>query len=73
MEMDGKKLKDLLISTYGTTNVTQEQLDYVLTMSSTTAYMLKHNLIRGHNITFSIPNRDKSKAQAHRPWQIAII
>lgn len=71
--MNGKELKDLILSTYGTTNITQEQLDYILTMSSTSAYMLKHNLIRGHNITFSIPNRDKSKAQAHRPWQIKML
>ncbi|MDN6750956.1 MAG: phage terminase large subunit family protein, partial [Staphylococcus equorum] len=72
-KINGKELKDLIISTYGTTNITQEQLDYVLTMASTTAYMLKHNLIRGHNITFSIPNRNMAKAQAHRPWQIKII
>lgn len=66
-QMNGKDLKELALKTFGTEKITQEQLDYLLTLTTPSLYMLKHNLIRGHNITFSIPNRDKSKAQAHRP------
>lgn len=71
--MNGKNLKELALKTFGTEKITQEQLDYLLTLTTPSLYMLKHNLIRGHNITFSIPNRDKSKAQAHRPWQTKML
>ena len=68
--MDGKQLVKITKETFNTDKVNKEQLDYILTMLNPSTYMLKYHTLRGHPITFSIPNRDRSKAQAHRPWQV---
>ncbi|APC42892.1 terminase large subunit [Staphylococcus phage SAP6] len=68
--MDGKELLKITQETFGTQNVTQEQVDHIINMLNPSTYMLKYHTLRGHPITFSIPNRDRSKAQAHRPWQV---
>lgn len=71
--MDGKELLKITQETFQTEQVTKEQVDHIINMLNPSTYMLKYHTLRGHPITFSIPNRDRSKAQAHRPWQIKIL
>ena len=59
--------------TFNTTEVTAEQLKYVMTMEVPSMYLLENHSVKGHRLTFNIPNRDSSKAQSHRPWQVDII
>lgn len=53
--------------TFGTTEVTPEQLKYVMTMQVPSMYLLENHSVKGHKMTFNISNRDQTKAQAHRP------
>lgn len=71
--MDGKKILKIAQETFGTEEITREQLDHIINMLNPSTYLLKYHTIRGHAFTFSIPNRDRSKAQAHRPWQTRLI
>ena len=71
--IDTKKLLEVAKLTFDTDKPTAEQLKYVMTMYIPSMYLLAHHSVHGHPITFSIPNRDSSKAQSHRPWQIDII
>lgn len=71
--IDSKKLLEVAKLTFDTDRPTAEQLKYVMTMYVPSMYLLAHHSVHGHPITFSIPNRDSSKAQSHRPWQIDII
>ncbi len=59
--------------TFGTEHPTTAQLKYVMTMLVPSLYLLDHHRIHGHPITFNIPNRDMTKAQSHRPWQVQIL
>lgn len=69
----GAEITAMVKNTFGTNNPTPEQLRYVMTMLQPSSYILDKHEIRGHGLTFSIPGRDSSKAQSHRPWQKAII
>lgn len=71
--MDGKELLKITKETFKTDNPTKEQLDYVLTTSRPSSYILKHSKVKGHPLTFSIPNRDSANAHSHRPWQTQIV
>ena len=71
--MDGKELLKITKETFKTDNPTKEQLDYVLTTSRPSSYILKHSKVKGHPLTFSIPNRDSTNAHSHRPWQTQIV
>ncbi|XWX31262.1 terminase large subunit [Staphylococcus phage PG-2021_19] len=71
--MDGKELIKIAQETFQTEKITREQVDHIINMLNPSTYMLKYHTLRGHPITFSIPNRDRSKAQAHRPWQTRIV
>ncbi|MGI4715036.1 phage terminase large subunit family protein, partial [Klebsiella pneumoniae] len=71
--MDGKELIKIAQETFQTEKITREQIDHIINMLNPSTYMLKYHTLRGHPITFSIPNRDRSKAQAHRPWQTRIV
>ncbi|WVH13343.1 terminase large subunit [Staphylococcus phage LSA2302] len=71
--MDGKELIKIAQETFQTEKITREQIDHIINMLNPSTYMLKYHTLRGHSITFSIPNRDRSKAQAHRPWQTRIV
>ena len=59
--------------TFNTDNPTTAQMKYVMTSLVPSMYLLEHHRIHGHPITFNVPNRDITKAQSHRPWQIAIL
>ena len=65
--MDGKELIKIAQETFQTEKITREQIDHIINMLNPSTYMLKYHTLRGHPITFSIHNRDRSKAQAHRP------
>ena len=65
--MDGKELIKIAQETFQTEKITREQIDHIINMLNPSTYMLKYHTLRGHTITFSIPKRDRSKAQAHRP------
>ena len=71
--VDGKRLAYIAKRTFGRTDLTKEELTYVLTMLNPSSYMLRHHKVKGHPITFHISGRDSTKAQAHRPWQVGII
>ncbi|AFQ96318.1 terminase large subunit [Bacillus phage vB_BceM_Bc431v3] len=70
---DGKMLANVARQTFGRTDLTKEELAYVLTMLNCSSYLLKHHRVKNHPITFHIGGMDSSKAQAHRPWQIEMI
>jgi len=71
--LTGKDLLNMAVEMYGTTDITPEQLAYIMDMSKPSTYMLRNHTIKGKPMTFSIPNRDMSQAQSHRPWQQAIL
>lgn len=71
--MDGKTVLKIAQETFGTESINREQLDHIINMLNPSTYMLRYHTLRGHPITFSIPDRDRSKAQAHRPWQVKIV
>ena len=79
MEMDKKYLPSseevmrAAKNTFSTDSPTPEQLKYVLTLLVPSMYALSHHSVHGHPMTFVVPNRDMSKAQSHRPWQIDIL
>lgn len=71
--MDGKELLKIARETFGTNNITREQLSWVLQMVNPSSYLLKNHTVKGQPFTFSIPNRDMNNAHSHRPWQTDIV
>lgn len=65
--LNGVDLFKMAQATFGTTEVTPEQLKYVMTMEIPSMYLLEHHTVKGHRLTFNIPDRESSKAQSHRP------
>lgn len=72
-KIDGKRLAHIAKQTFGRTDLTKEELTYVLTMLNPSSYLLKHHTVKNHPITFHVSNQDSTRAQAHRPWQVDII
>lgn len=70
---DGKMLANVAKHTFGRTDLTPEELTYVLTMMNTSSYLLKHHKVKNHPITFHVSGHDSTRAQGHRPWQVDII
>lgn len=68
--MDKQKLETVAKNTFGTKDVTKEQLMYLLTMMTPSSYLLKHHKVKNHPLTFHISNRNSEKAISHRPWQV---
>ena len=55
---------------------TVEQIQYVIPMLRPTNYLLEHHTVKGHPVTYSIPNygnHDFQKYFGHRPWQRAVL
>lgn len=52
---------------------TEQQIDYALSLLSPVNYALSYHTVKGHPITFSIPNYDYSRASGHRPWQMDML
>lgn len=70
---DGKTLVKIIRETFGTTDITKEQLNYVLAMLTPSSYVLEHNHIKGKPIMFHVPNRNRELRYNHRPWQLDIL
>ena len=58
---------NLAKETFGVDKPTAEQVKYVTQQLIPSSYLLAHHTLRGHGITFNVPNRESSNAQAHRP------
>jgi predicted esterase YcpF (UPF0227 family) len=71
--IDGRLVANVAKNTFGRTDLTREELVYVLTMLNCSSYLLKHHKVKAHPITFHISGHDSTKAQGHRPWQVEII
>lgn len=71
--IDGAMVANVAKQTFGRTDLTKEELVYVLTMMNCSSYLLKHHKVKNHPITFHVSGRDVVRAQAHRPWQVQII
>lgn len=72
--LNGQQLLQLGHEMFGTAeNLTPEQFDYLISMLSPVNYLLKNHTVKGHPMTFSIPDRDMTKLSSHRPWQIDMI
>lgn len=71
--IDGKLVANVALQTFGRTDLTKEELVYVLTMLNCSSYLLKHHKVKNHPITFHVSNRDYLKMQSHRPWQVEIV
>lgn len=71
--IDGKLIANVSKQTFGRTDLTKEELAYVLTMLNPSSYLLKHHKVKNHPITFHISGRDSVRAQGHRPWQVQMI
>ncbi len=66
------------INTFGTANITPEQLDLLLDYMVPSSYMTRFHAIKGgkQKFTFSVPKYGDgkvSRALAHRPWQHDIV
>lgn len=71
--IDGQLVANVALQTFGRTDLTKEELVYVLTMMNCSSYLLKHHKVKNHPITFHVSNRDYLKMQSHRPWQVEIV
>ena len=72
-EITGKQIAQTAKQMFGTDQITQEQLAYVIDMLRPSSYLLRNHTIKNHPITFAIQNRDMEKALSHRPWQVSIL
>jgi len=70
MNIDGAQLAHIAKQTFGRTDLTKEELTYVITMLNPSSYLLRHHTVKNHPITFHISGHDSVRAQAHRPWQV---
>lgn len=70
---DGKTLIKIIKETFGTTDITKEQLNYIMAALTPSSYVLEHHTVKGHPVTFYIHNRNLEKVFAHRPWQVDIL
>lgn len=71
--VSGTDMFKMAQETFGVKEVTPEQLKYVISMEIPSMYLLQNHTVKGHKLTFSIPNREITKAQSHRPWQVDVI
>lgn len=72
--MNGKQLLELGQQMFNTHEaLTLEQYDYILSMLDPVNYLLKNHKVKGHPMTFSIPDRDFTKLASHRPWQMEMV
>lgn len=70
---DGKTLMKMAEQTFDTKNPTAEQLRHVMTMLVPSMYALQYYRVKGHPITFSIPNKDMTQAVSHRPLKLGAL
>lgn len=73
VNVSGKQLVDMARDMFKTASPSIVQIQYVMNMLQPTSYLLQHHTVKGHPITYTIPNRDTTRAFSHRPWQIDVI
>lgn len=66
----GKEVYEVAKSTFNTEDPTPEQINHVVTTLIPSAYLLAHHTLRGHGITFEVPDKDSANAQSHRPLNL---
>nr|AAS45252.1 large terminase [Bacillus phage 1102phi1-3] len=71
--IDGKLITNVAEQTFGRTQITKEELAYLITMLNPSSYLLKYHTVKNHPITFQVSGRDSMRAMGHRPWQVDII
>ncbi|QIA28720.1 terminase large subunit [Phage f2b1] len=69
----GKHIANVAKQTFGRTDLTRDELAYLLTMLNPSSYLLKHHKVKNHPITFHVSGHDSTRAQGHRPWQVQMI
>ncbi|ANM46000.1 terminase large subunit [Bacillus phage Belinda] len=69
----GELIQRIAKQTFGRTDLTKEELTYILTMVNCSSYLLKNHSVKSHPITFHVSGKDAARKQAHRPWQVDII
>ncbi|AAV35935.1 orf115 [Lactobacillus phage LP65] len=42
-------------------------------MLQPTSYLLQHHRVKGHPLTYTVANKDTTRAFSHRPWQIDVV
>jgi phage terminase large subunit GpA-like protein len=73
INVDGNQIASIAKRTFGRTDLTKEELTYVLTTLSPSSYLLRNHTVKNHPITFHISGHDSTRAQGHRPWQVDVI
>lgn len=48
-------------------------MDYAISMLDPINYILTHHTVKGHPVTFEVPNYDMSRAVGHRNWQMEML
>lgn len=74
----GEDIAMAAVNTFGTANITPEQLDLLLDYMVPSSYMTRFHAVKGgkQKFTFSVPKYGDgkvSRALAHRPWQHDIV
>lgn len=72
-KVTGADILEMGYHMFGTTELTESQLGYIIDMLQPSTYMLRNHRIKGKPMTFSIPNQDYDLALNHRPWQKKIV
>lgn len=77
METISPSLAEYIKSLYNlpadTDGFTPQQVSYALSVLSPINYALSYHTVKGHPITFTIPDYNYSKASGHRPWQMEML
>lgn len=63
----GEMIQNIAKQTFGRTELSKDELSYVLTMLNCSSYLLKNHSVKSHPITFHVSGKDSTRAQAHRP------
>lgn len=70
---DGKLLMKMTQDTFDTPVPTAEQLRHVMVSLVPSLYAMEHHSVKGHPLTFNIPNRNRAEASAHRPLMLGAL
>lgn len=76
IDFSGADIVKVAKDMFKTDKPTVEQIQYVIPMLRPTNYLLEHHTVKGHPVTYSIPNygnHDFQKYFGHRPWQRAVL
>lgn len=72
-QLNRKLVVEAARNTFGTTKITKEQLNYLLSHLKASTYALEHHTIKGFPLTFHVGGRNEELMRGHRPWQIQLL